>query len=82
MTRIFILLPIRPIDSLIKKYDMGRVYITQGEMRNTYRILVGNPMPRYHSGDLRLGDRTEFNAETYLREIRSDVLNWTELNPV
>jgi hypothetical protein len=56
---------------------MGRACTTNGEKRNAYRILVGNPegkrplgRPRYRRVD---------NINMNLREIRWDGMDWIDL---
>jgi hypothetical protein len=56
---------------------MGRECSTNGERRNAYRILVGNPERKRPLGRPRR--RWVDNIEMYLREIGWDDMDWIDL---
>jgi hypothetical protein len=56
---------------------MGGVYSTNGEKRNAYRILVGNPNGKRPLGGPRR--RWEDNIKMDLREIEWNAMDWIDL---
>jgi hypothetical protein len=56
---------------------MGRACSTNGETRNAYRVLVGNPEGKRPLGRRR--HRWVDNIKMDLREIRCDGMDWIDL---
>jgi hypothetical protein len=56
---------------------MGRACSTNGEKRNTYRILVGRPEGKRPLGRPRR--RWADNIKIYLKEIGWDGMDWSDL---
>jgi hypothetical protein len=61
----------------VKKDDMGRIFSTNGEKRNAYRILVGKPEGKRPLGRPRR--RWEDNKRMDLNEIGCGGMDWIDL---
>jgi hypothetical protein len=61
----------------VKEDEMGRACSTNGEKRNAYRILVGNPEGKRPLGRSRR--RWIDNIKTNIREIGWDGMDWIDL---
>jgi hypothetical protein len=61
----------------VKEDEMDRVCSTNGEKRNTYRILVGKPEEKRPLGRPRR--RWANNIKIVLREIGWDCMDWINL---
>jgi hypothetical protein len=62
---------------MLLKRAMGRACSTNGEKRNAYRILVGNPDGKRPMGRLR--HRWVDNIKMDIREIGWDGMDWIDL---
>jgi hypothetical protein len=65
------------LNDQVKEDEMGRACSTNGEKRNAYRILVGNPEGKRPLGRPR--HRWVDNIKMDLREIRWDGMDWNDL---
>jgi hypothetical protein len=61
----------------IKEYEMGRVLARMGEIKNTYKILVGKPEAKRPLG--RLWRRWQNNIKMDLREKGWEGVDWIYL---
>jgi hypothetical protein len=61
----------------VKEYEIGRACSTNGEKRNAYRILVGNPERKRPLGRPRR--RWVNSMKMDLREIGWDGMGWIDL---
>jgi hypothetical protein len=60
----------------MKKNEINRAYIKQGNMRNSYKILVGKTYGYKPRG--RHKRKLEHNAESNLRETEHDGRDWIQ----